>query len=451
MLQGLGQVKMESRLDAKTDTFSVEAKRVRIYIDEGQLHKQQPLPVAILAFLRKEGAAGATVFRGVEGFGGSGEIHTARLVDINQRLPLVIDWIDSPQQVERLLPQVKEMVGHGFITVEDTAVALFCAHPVRDVASTLHASDVMSHKVVSVAPEASVRHVVELLVGKSYRAIPVLDKGVPVGIITNSDLLERASLTIRVDLLPSLDTPELHAELDKLSHRGETAERVMTPGPVTVHQSALLTQVAEMMADRRLKRFPVVDDQGAMVGMISRLDLLRTAARTFDTPQAQHGQTRLAVAAPVSESVRRDVPTVFMDTPLPEVVQAVVSTRLNWCIVVDSERRVVGKITDAEVLERVTPALRPSALRSLIHRLPFGHPNPSDTRAEKHATARVAADLMIETAVTREDAPLREAIASMLSGQHKSVAVVDADNRLVGCLDRADLLLGLLATSDAEQ
>ena len=99
----------------------------------------------------------------------------------------------------------------------------------------------------------------------------------------------------------------------------------------------------------------------------------------------------------------------------------------------------------------VTPALRPSALRSLIHRLPFGHPNPSDTRAEKHATARVAADLMIETAVSREDAPLREAIASMLSGQHKSVAVVDADNRLVGCLDRADLLRGLLATSDAEQ
>lgn len=433
-----------------TGTFSGKAKRVRIYVDEGQLHKHQSLPVAILGFLRKEGAAGATVFRGIEGFGGSGEIHTSRLVDINQRLPLVIDWIDTPEQVERLLPQVKEMIRHGFITVDDTEVALFCPYPVRDVASALRAADVMSRQVVSVTPEASVRQVVELLVGKSYRAIPVLKEGMPVGIITNSDLIKRAGLTIRVDLLHSLDTPALHSELEKLTQGGKTAESVMTPGPVTANQAMPLTQVAEIMAYRHLKRLPVVDDRGAMVGMISRLDLLRTAARTFEKPQAEQRGTGLAVDAPVAQSMRRDVPTVFTDTPLPEVLQAVVSTRLNRCIVVDRERRVMGKVTDAEVIERVTPALRPSALHSLIHRLPFVHPKADETLSEKHATARVAADLMIETAVAKEDTPLREAIASMLAGEHKIVAVVDAEKRLVGCLDRADILRGLLATNAGE-
>jgi CBS domain-containing protein len=430
-----------------TGTFSGKAKRVRIYVDEGQLYRHRPLPAAILAFLRKEGAAGATVFRGIEGFGASGQIRTSRLVDINQQLPLVIDWIDTAEQVERLLPRVREMVRHGFITVDDTEVALFSPYPVRDIANALCAADVMSRKAVSVTPEASVRQVVELLVGKSYRAIPVTKDAAPIGIITNSDLLERAGLTIRVDLLPSLDTPELHAELEHLAQGGKTAESVMTPDPITVDQTMPLTEVAEIMAHRRLKRMPVVDDNGAMVGMISRLDLLRTASHVFEQPQAGCRETGLAVDAPVARSMRRDVPTVFMDTPLPEVLQAVVSTRLNRCIVVDSERRVMGKVTDAEVLERVTPALRPNALRSLIQRLPFVHLTGDEARTEKHATARVAADLMIDTATTQEQAPLKEAIASMLAHGNKIVAVVDAEQRLVGCLDRADILRGLLATN----
>jgi hypothetical protein len=72
--------------------------------------------------------------------------------------------------------------------------------------------------------------------------------------------------------------------------------------------------------------------------------------------------------------MRRDAPTVHRDTSLPEVFQAVVSTRLNRAFVVDDERRVVGLVSDAELLERVTPALRPGALRALMNRLPFAHP-----------------------------------------------------------------------------
>jgi len=114
-----------------TDAILGKAKRVRIYIDEGQTYKHEALAGAIVNLLRKEGAAGATVWRGLEGFGGSGQIHTARLVDINQRLPMVIDWVDTAEQVQHLLPLVKAMIGHGFITVDDTEVALFCPYPSR--------------------------------------------------------------------------------------------------------------------------------------------------------------------------------------------------------------------------------------------------------------------------------------------------------------------------------
>jgi CBS domain-containing protein len=428
-----------------------KAKRVRIYVSEGDLHGHQPIDAALVAFLRKEGAAGATVMRAIEGFGSSGKIHTLRWVDLAERLPIVIEWIEKAEQVERLLPRIKEMVKRGLITVEDTEVALCCAYPVRDVSPALHAADVMSREVVFVSPEASLREVVKLMLGKSYRAIPVVESGVPVGMITNSDLLRRGGLTMRVELLSALDTPELHAELERLAHGAKTASDVKTPGPVTVQASTPLTKVAEVMSYRRFKRLPVVDEHGALVGMVSRLDVLRTAARTFAQQESEPREIGLAADVPVARAMRTDVPTVFPDTHLPEVLQAVTSTRLNRCLVVDHERRVLGKITDAEVLDRVTPALRPSALRALVHRLPFVHAKPEELQAEKHAKARTAADLLVETAVVAEDAPLREAIAAMLGGKHKIVAVVDAEKRLVGILDRADLLRGLVSFSGSEK
>jgi CBS domain-containing protein/PII-like signaling protein len=428
-----------------------KTKRVRIYVNEGDLHGHQPIHAALLSFLRKEGAAGATVLRAIEGFGASGEIHTIRFVEIAQRLPILIEWIERAEQVERLLPRIKEMVKRGLITVEDTEVVLHCDSPVRDVSPALHASDVMSRDVVSVAPDASIREVVALMLGKTYRAVPVVESGIPVGLITNSDLLKRGGLTMRVELLRALDTPALHAELDRLAHGAKNAADVMTPGPVTVQTSAPLTQVAEVMSYRRLKRLPVVDEHGALVGMVSRLDILRTAARTFGQPESAPRETGLAVDAEVARAMRTDVPTVFPDTHLPEILQAVTSTRLNRCLVVDHERHVLGKITDGEVLERVTPALRPSALRALVHRLPFVHPKPEELQSEQHAKARTAADLMVETTVVAENAPLREAIAAMLGGKHKIVAVVDAEKRLVGVLDRADLLHGLVSLNGTEK
>jgi PII-like signaling protein len=106
-----------------------KAKRVRIYVSEGDLHGHQAVHHAIVALLRKEGAAGATVLRGLEGFGKPGVVHTSHLVDIAQHLPVVVEWVDTAEQVARLLPRVKEMVKRGLITVDDTEVLLYCAHP----------------------------------------------------------------------------------------------------------------------------------------------------------------------------------------------------------------------------------------------------------------------------------------------------------------------------------
>jgi CBS domain-containing protein len=184
------------------------------------------------------------------------------------------------------------------------------------------------------------------------------------------------------------------------------------------------------------------------VGVVSRYDLLRSVAGGFGAPDAAPREVGLVADAPLSSVMRRDVPTVHPETPLPETMQAVVSTRLNLAIVVDEARRVVGLITDTAVLERITPALRPGALRSLMLRLPFTHPRPGEAEASAHARAGTAADLMTRDLPTAaEDTVLSEAIALMLRGHHKVLAVIGPDGRLVGVVDRADLLRGLGSTS----
>ena len=201
------------------------------------------------------------------------------------------------------------------------------------------------------------------------------------------------------------------------------------------------------MTHRRLKRLPVVDEHGALVGMVSRLDLLRTVAGGTSRPGASPNDMGLAADTPIERVMRTDMPLVQPDTALAEVFQAIVSTRLNRALVVDADRRVLGLVTDAELLDRLTPSLRPSALSSLMHRLPFAH-GKGQTAAEQHARARRASELMVrDVPQVIEGTLLGDAIALMLRGSHKVLAVTDASGRLAGMVDRADLLHGLVKST----
>jgi len=420
-----------------------KARRVRIYVNEGDKIGHQPAPMALIEFLRRQNAQGATVFRASAGFGAAGAIHVPHLVDVAQDLPVLVEWIDSVERTERLLPRLKEIVPRGLVTMEEVEIVLFQPHPVRDLPMTLTAADVMSKVVTTVAKNTPLREVVELVLGKLYRAVPVVDNGTPVGIITNSDLVRKGGLSVRLDLLNSLGRPEVLAVLDNLAAGNKVAADVMTTNPITVRATTPLPRIADVMTHRRLKRLPVVDDSGALVGIVTRVDLLRTAAGSSEHREPIPREIGLAGDTPLSKIMRRDIPTVHPDTPLPEVFQAIVSSRLNRALVVDGECHLVGLVTDAELLERLAPSLRPSALRSLMHRIPFAHPKGAGA-TEHHARAQCAADLMIrDVPTTTEETLLSNAIARMLRGSHKVLAVVDAGRHLVGIVDRADLLHGL--------
>lgn len=95
---------------------------LRIFIGESDLWHGQPLANALVERLRKEGFAGATVLRGLAGFGARSVVHTSHLLELSQDLPLVIEVVETEDHVKRLEPILDEMVSDGLVTLEKVRV-----------------------------------------------------------------------------------------------------------------------------------------------------------------------------------------------------------------------------------------------------------------------------------------------------------------------------------------
>ena len=95
---------------------------MRIFIGEGDKHGRQPLYRALVELLRREKLAGATVLRGVLGFGAKSHLHTAHLLRLSQDLPMVIEVVETQENIDRVLPRIDGRVGEGLITMEKVRV-----------------------------------------------------------------------------------------------------------------------------------------------------------------------------------------------------------------------------------------------------------------------------------------------------------------------------------------
>lgn len=420
------------------------AKKVTIIV--GQPHGERGQAyLKVMERLKAEGAAGASAFKAIAAFGARDRMQTLRLSEIAPELPVMIVWIDTPERVDRILPHIQSMVAEGIIAVEETNVTLYTTTVLPDLPASVPLSEVMTRDVVTAAPDTPVREVVEVLMRRRLRSVPVVMDGRPVGIITNGDLVRRGGLPVRLELFKTFDTPQVHDVLTRLTEAHREAGEIMTSPVVSVPADMDVRHAAALMSRRKLKRVPVVDAGGRLVGIASRADLLRTLAGSPPAGQTEAPHAAADGSQPIRTIMSEVVPTVADDALLPAVVDAVLSTRLNRAIVVDSEKRVVGVITDSELVERLTPEAHPGLLRSLMERMPFVHSGIPE--GDVHTYGNRARDLMItDIVVAREDEPIRDVLSAMLRGNRKIMPVVDSERRLLGAVDRADLL-GVLAAS----
>jgi len=118
--------------------LSGEAELLRIFIGESDKHHGRPLFEVIVEEARKRGMAGATVLRGMIGFGADSRIHTAKVLRLSEDLPIVIEIVDEPDRIAQLLPELDGMIDEGLITLEKVRVIAYRHNSSRGGNSTLH-------------------------------------------------------------------------------------------------------------------------------------------------------------------------------------------------------------------------------------------------------------------------------------------------------------------------
>ncbi|WP_243032354.1 DUF190 domain-containing protein [Thermus altitudinis] len=99
-----------------------EAKLLRIFVGESDRHGGKPLYEAIVLEAKRQGLAGATVFKGFMGFGGHSRIHTAKVLQLSEDLPVMIEIVDTEEKIRAFLPVLDGMVREGLVTLEKVEV-----------------------------------------------------------------------------------------------------------------------------------------------------------------------------------------------------------------------------------------------------------------------------------------------------------------------------------------
>lgn len=102
--------------------FERPALRLRVHIGESDHYGGQSLYTAIVETARKAGLAGATVLKGIEGYGAHSVVHAAHIVDLSADLPIIVELIDWPDAIRGFLPALTGMVNDGLITLEDLQI-----------------------------------------------------------------------------------------------------------------------------------------------------------------------------------------------------------------------------------------------------------------------------------------------------------------------------------------
>lgn len=415
-----------------------KGRRLRIYIGESDRWRGEALEMALLRKIREQGIAGATVFRGVSGFGAHSLIHTTRFEVLSTDLPVVIESIDTPERIQRIIEVIYPMVREGLITVEDVEIVKYTHRYLHPLPADKLVSEVMTREVVTLSPGMLVLQAWKTMLQEKVKAAPVIDQdGKVIGILTDEDLLQRAGIQQRLSVAIRLDPAEINQEFRSLENIRLKVSDVMTQPVVTVLDTDALETALKRIVDNDVIRLPVVDNEGKLVGLISRLDILRQVADT--TSETVVPQVSSGVGRKVADIMRIDVPMVNQYDDLSTIIEKFLRTESYRLIVVDAAGKAIGLISDSDVVARVQPAKRKGIIEALRN---IRKPPPGKETALELMSPGL---LMV-----KPETPIIEALRIMLKAGRKWMVVADENNRPLGLLDR-QLMLEALANETNQE
>lgn len=424
----------------------MRGKRLSIYVGETDRYGHDSLYMAIVRRLRELGCRGATVTRGIAGFGAHSQIKTIRLLELSVDLPIVITAVDTPERIDRVLPEVSAMLSGGTITVEDTEIA-FTSAAFREGLPDVTIGQVMRTDVASVRSSTTAADAMRQLVAGTFSGLPVVDgDGRVVGFVNDSDLLGTELVALDASEQRAL-TPGVGTDLlGDLERSGKLVGDVMRRPAITVAPAASLRDAAQLMHATGVKSLPVADDAGRLVGVLGRLDVLQAIASGHATRAGANIGALPQERARVADVMDRRVPSVVRTAPLHDVLDRLLDTTARQVVVVDEDRRPIGVVSPGDLIQRIDTSARPSVLLRLRSRF-----DEQAAHEVRKLVGERAEDLMATPVVTiRDDATVLEALTFMVGKHLKSLPIVDAAGSLVGVVSRAAVLAASVAPSAKE-
>jgi CBS domain-containing protein len=327
------------------------------------------------------------------------------------------------------------MVGEGLITLDDVDVVKYTHRYLNPLPADKRVSDVMTRKVVTLKDTTPIAEAWETMLKHLLKALPVLNKsGEVVGILTDEDLLDRAGLQQHLSVAERMDEKTLQSELESLRASPLRVADVMTSPAITIRGEEPLSVAAARMAEHEIKRLPVLDEKGKLIGVLSRVDVLKQVVSEESKKRAAKAPT--GAAHTLGDIMLPEIPTIHQDAPLADVIARFLEAGTRRLIVTDDAGHPLGLISDADAVTRVKPAAQRGVLQALR-----GRRNVPDENV-------TASDLMSGVVLSASpDMPLTEATQMMLSQKRKWMVVVDADGKAIGLVDRQVLLKSVMHQS----
>lgn len=425
----------------------LQYKIIEIFTSEEARWRGQPLHSAIVEHVSGlKMAARCIVTRGIEGCYESGETATGRLEVLSYNMPIRVTVIVPASDFNQLLSELEEMVTDGIVAARDVEVI---SYKTRGVLMPRHTR---VHEIMTPAPKkvglaTPLSEVAQILLSSTFTGLPVVDeRNHPVGVIAQGDLIYKAGMPMRLGLLAESDREKVGAVLESLASK--KAQEVMSRPAVVIEQDRLVTDAVELMLEKGVKRLPVVDATGRLVGILSRVDIFHTILRECPDWRAfQKRSISVENLRIVSDIMRRDTATVLPDTPVEEVMRVIDCGDIQRVCVVDKDGYFLGLISDRDLLIAFSDR-HPGIWDYFVSKIPFTERGRSQRELRDHLRAKTAAEVMIKDVVTvREDASIEEAIKLMLDRAIKRLPVLDAESRFKGMISRDSLLRAGFASS----
>ncbi len=413
---------------------------IEIYSNEEARCAGKPLQDAIIEYIRGlKIAARCIITRGIGGSYENGDIATQNILVLSFNMPIKIEIVLPSPELTLVLPTIEKMVGEGVVALREMDIVAHKTYR-RLLPREFKVRDIMTSSPKTATPATTLDEVAKLLLSSIFSGLPVVDdSNHPVGVITQGDLVYRAGIPMRLGLLAASERGKLDAVLESLATR--KAHEIMSSPAVSIEEDELATEAVNLMLMKKLKRLPVTDNDGKLVGIVSRLDIFRTIMKESPDWKAMRGQ-RIEVdnLQLVSDIMRRDTQAVSPETSVEEVMRIIDANDIQRVAVVDHDGVFLGMISDRDLLTMFYD-YHPGIWDYFVSKIPFTERGRMQREVSEDLKARTAADVMkTDLFSVGEDATIDEAIKIMTEKALKRLPVLDSEGRFKGMISRDALL-----------